>query len=123
MSVKTYGPHIKSEQIIICSRCGGSGEKLCSKLIDYHKNKSEYWHEKCQYCDGMGRLKEKVESVFTTLPIHEVTKTQNVDVKKLASKFWMHMYRTNYHNFASRRKHDIEDAFRFALTEVGVDHE
>ena len=43
-------------EIIICSKCKGSGLNSWDVCVDYHKNDYETEYETCTMCKGTGRL-------------------------------------------------------------------
>lgn len=49
-------PGVKKETIIVCPECGGLGKTEESELVNHHNNISDYWDEKCEECDGHGRV-------------------------------------------------------------------
>lgn len=54
-----------SEEIILCTECGGKGYINCRELVDYHKGEYKYWTHACNRCKSTGRLVKSVITSFT----------------------------------------------------------
>jgi len=64
-----------SKKIIICENCEGEGLVHLSKLVDYHHGDYDEWTEKCQDCNGSGRMLEEIK-ITTVAYVQKRAKTR-----------------------------------------------
>lgn len=46
----------RSSRVEACTKCKGSGIYSYEDLVDYHRREYDTKHEKCDRCDGNGRM-------------------------------------------------------------------
>lgn len=56
----------KTEEVVLCSECKGTGSITKEELVDYHRVEYIYTYHLCKKCNGAGRL--KITTEITTEP-------------------------------------------------------
>ncbi len=49
-----------SKEIIICEGCDGKGLIERNECTSHHNGDYDYWDEKCEKCQGSGRIVRKI---------------------------------------------------------------
>jgi hypothetical protein len=57
----------KTVEIVICTSCKGTGKIFTDVLVDYHKREYDTIVEKCERCNGSGRLQKITTVVYEVL--------------------------------------------------------